>query len=195
MLRPRSSSRGFLFGTGKPRKGDMSRRGTERKRARKDSSKRSRSVPTAVPNRRTTSTFASTVSLWMRTVEADIQSRFSPILKRNTKIGLSWLRGDGRGYEIIIARAEEHHSGTDLAPSRLLKLDPNQDHFTRPDRHQLIVRTPNRQRNTQIQTGAVLRSATQPHHRSRPVGLRLQAALRRESARRFRAERRFARWM
>jgi hypothetical protein len=53
------------------------------------------------------------------------------LVSRDIEVRGSGTAGDGSGNEIIVARIEQHHGLTQFAARRLMKLDPNQDDFTR----------------------------------------------------------------
>ena len=66
-------------------------------------------------------------------VNANVSRLYSiaPLVSRDIEVRGSGTGGDGSGNEIIVARIEQHHGLTQFAARRLMKLDPNQDDFTR----------------------------------------------------------------
>lgn len=145
------------------------------------------------PKRRTTSAFASTLSLWMRTVEARFQSRAAPLCERNIKICPSLLGGDRRCHEVIVSGVEQNYSRANFTPSGLVKSDPNQDRFTGLKRHHLSVLRRRRPHPRMPPQTFARRRATRPRHPPRPTAGQLRVFPRSGFVMQYQAAPRFVR--
>ena len=81
-----------------------------------------------------------------------IQASLAPLVDRDIEIGSSDTRGDGRATKSSSPESRSTSAGQ-FATVRLMKLDPNQDDFTRPKCHGSTIHRPSRRRHTQPRSG------------------------------------------
>jgi hypothetical protein len=62
----------------------------------------------------------------------NVQAGLSPFVDGKIELRTSRVGCNRRAHEVIVSGVEENYSWAHFATDGLVKVDPNQDHFTKP---------------------------------------------------------------